>query len=1479
MARRRPTRGASRANLMPSSPFPYLCEALESRRLLTTLHGGDTFIFKDGQSLAQMIVQGSPLTTVEVIGTDGTGAVNEPGTIFSASFPLGNPVFGGVPNSNGPALWNLYISNSDIHTSITAYHIDPTTGAPLPFSGSAQGMPQTINTTACTPGSLTPPGNTGELGLGISDGTAIPVNEPLGSYPASLTTITPGVIVTAGNDLGTFEFCGAVAGQVQIHGSVDLFYAGWLVTGDVFGLCPFPTTTTVPHNFSVDGDLHQLIIKGDIGTDAETIATTPNYITGFDMQVGGRVGEIKTLGDLVGNVSVTGSSGASSLPGTVNEPETRLMADLPLAGENDPIQRNDTFATATFLGTTDNSGTVSVNGELDNVPPINDAADYYAVPLLAGQKVTVKLSPIQTQTAFNVEVFDPDGRMIASDINRVDPAAAAGQPFQFTTDRPGFYRFAVVAGATGTLPYNLTVWGVGNLGWGAMNVGGAAVENGNVPTSLGGEGAPAGTPGEGIVASWHLLNGDFGGIEAAGSVLGNGANSIMVDHGDLRGVVGSSIGSSTTANGTTTIGNGIEAYVPTGNVGLVESTSGGIVWNLTIAQAAVPGSAEAGIDNTVAAPMAVGGGYQLVSSAGNLAVGLIADKGLGVLRGQTMDSNPQSVIDVNADNTPNADGIIDLIDINGQLGDLGGGGPKIRTGPGGNVRYFHVATAAVNGDAVFGDAFFGTGGGQVTDYQPGEAVPFTDDSGSRVTLTPTGQIPNPTFNPALAAGPGNEQFNPGALSVFAYGIEGSGGSALVNITSTAGLTMTVNGNSPNQTAEIGEIDANGPGTAVVAGTTATTTTGGSANSTFPGPGQPGGPPVRTAGNPKTVTLPPPPVLSAAAGSLPLEVILNGNARLDVWNITGTGGQFTNIENDTTGEIANVNAATIGTLSSNGSIGLTQGHNGVAVQGATDFTGNTAPFWGQRNLIQSGSIVSISAPHLGNIRSSGSIGSVVGTIDAPVVAAQNINAANVGGGIGPIGSGQMIRAGLFAGNVMGPVTGTNADIRGAVVGTNGIIGVSLHNGSLINANIGDYNNFGSANLLGNNVVLTELPGIFSNPILDLGYVRVSGNGGIIGTEIGGNHLGPINVEGGFGILDSYVFTAGRGTFQSISTDNYGIRGTWISGGAAIGSITARGNGANVPVSDFSSRVRLSETGSTFDPSGTVHARFNDLDAYLGTSSSNPQILGVTDTGVVEDSTFEGSRTLSNVTAWSIRGTQGPNITTLGATVPGFSTFNIAEKIGTIHTTGPIAGMQVVTGRVQKFLPNGDVSGLDMEISGSIGRAVFNSSLNAGSMIFAKGANGHIGNIVIHGSMDGTIRAFTRIGSIVIDGSLTGLVKANTLGNLKLGGGMGDGSLEIDGNVGTIQTAGDLGAAGNTLTINGTLKALKVGGNLNANVTTGGNTGLVQVGGSVISNTTVTVNGVLNTLKVSHDIQVGAVVKAHLIKKRIIGGQLLGTLTTF
>src|SRR5947209_2719216 len=98
----------------------YLCEALEQRVLLTTLHGGDFIRWGVDQTYTGVLrVFGSPLDTVEVIGaqTDMAGATT---AIDLTTTPPPPPGGGGGTGQNQVAntVYALYISRSTLSTAI-----------------------------------------------------------------------------------------------------------------------------------------------------------------------------------------------------------------------------------------------------------------------------------------------------------------------------------------------------------------------------------------------------------------------------------------------------------------------------------------------------------------------------------------------------------------------------------------------------------------------------------------------------------------------------------------------------------------------------------------------------------------------------------------------------------------------------------------------------------------------------------------------------------------------------------------------------------------------------------------------------------------------------------------------------------------------------------------------------------------------------------------------------------------------------------------------------------------------------------------------------------------------------------------------------------------------------------------------------------------------------------------------------------------
>src|SRR5438105_4390792 len=183
----------------------------------------------------------------------------------------------------------------------------------------------------------------------------------------------------------------------------------------------------------------------------------------------------------------------------------------------------------------------------------------------------------------------------------------------------------------------------------------------------------------------------------------------------------------------------------------------------------------------------------------------------------------------------------------------------------------------------------------------------------------------------------------------------------MRVDSSGGVTVNASGDVSGQTVQIGVINALGLGQAVLQLTNAPSS--GSPQPTQPPPPTGSGstaistnvPPTfyqapDTAGVVgRTVPLPNPPILDPSSTS-PLDVILQGSARVDVFEVDG--GLFSNIVDQTPGDIVNVIAASVGNLTSNGMIGLGQGHTGADLNGFA-VVANTFPLLDRHNAITLG----------------------------------------------------------------------------------------------------------------------------------------------------------------------------------------------------------------------------------------------------------------------------------------------------------------------------------------------------------------------------------------------------------------------------------------------------------------------------------------------------------------------------------------------
>ncbi len=917
------------------------------------------------------------------------------------------------------------------------------------------------------------------------------------------------------------------------------------------------------------------------------------------------------------------------------------------------------------------------------------------------------------------------------------------------------------------------------------------------------------------------------------------------------------------------------------------------------------------------------GFYQTDASIGVIRAGSILNNLYGATLGNGTSAS-MTTFQVDADNSGN-DGIIDLIDVTGDLGQNAlTGGPRIETGLGGNVRFIHV------GGSVFQDPAFGLGGtinGPFGDggvqYLPGQVVSVTDDSGAHLTITPS-----PASNATLANG--TVVLNPaGQITLYSYGIYGGGGSAIVKLISTGSIAINSSGGNVNggQTAEIGDIIDTGLGAPLT-----TTTIGGT-----PALNANGTPLLNANGTPIInggVVLP---ANDATAVASSLNAItIAGNVLTDIFEVTATG-PVNSLTDTTGGDIVNSNLTDVGNIFVRGNIGSTHSTTGAALNQAA-VVSNAYPFQQQHVGIVAGNIVSISATgSIGNVIASGSIGTVtpdtggavakgalVG-ISGPIVSGGNIGTVNIGQGIaasGNLGFSTAVsygsgfsRAGVYANGAILNVLGHDADIRGEIIATGsstlisnttltnsggvGIQNISLSNGSLINAQVGVYSAIASAAYASGGRILpvTTSNGNITLPIQN---ISITGNGGIIGTTFEAADIGSITIAStGFGILNSGILTVLNGGVKTLSAGGYGIRGVAFDG-QTINNLTATGNGVPVAPSAYSLRVRGSESGSVDPYTGLTVTADTDLDLFLSTAGFGDKDYRQ---GVIGESTFSGT-SLGSVSAFSIVGIGAGN---LAVTKTG-DTFDFAQSIKSIKVLGNVLDIRIITGGIGTFTIGGDATGLDLEVAGTIGSMFIGGNFDNTSLILSKGASSVIQSLTVVGNFAGTLTSQGFVNTLILGssgkknsigvGNFTGTIQllggssaknlvfaAGFNGDFEIGGGVGNisflqgisstGSLVVHGSLGSLTIGGDrtknLGLAGR-VTVQGNLGSLLGGGAFTGSLVTTGNLSKVKYAGTLGGS--LTVDGSLGAYTLTGDVT-GAVIANGSIGPIKIAGNIVST----
>lgn len=1020
--------------------------------------------------------------------------------------------------------------------------------------------------------------------------------------------------------------------------------------------------------------------------------------------------------------------------------------------------------------------------------------------------------------------------------------------FQFTAQRPGIYKFAIanesdtnfngvtdeprgVISYPGSFhEYRLDITHVANIAFGGLVASNSiAFTDGSATT-----GKSATTP------SLDVMNGDMGAVI---STAGAGADTIIfndtavgpipftnpwrIRKGNLRAVIAPSIGiadNSAAGSGDPLLTLGF--VIPKGSVGLLRTTGTGDRQTLSVNNDMVDDRTTGNFDPA----NIVGVDYQVVDAAASFTGDLMAGRGIGTIRADVMSGHDVPCrIAVNADNR-NSDGFIDLIDVRTQMGRITSGGPQITTGDNGNVRYIVAPPGA-----VFRDRFFGGGQIQPTTFNAGQVVKLTDDSGTAFKLVPGPQLVNSS----------GAVLNATTLTVTTYPIRDKGGQVLINVLQTPAVILnpdgstTVGGNQSltvdsgpagkNGFVEVGTINVLSPGTTfdfdqfnrVV--TLAPTVSG---------------------TNPNVID---DVILKGKAVVDVWNITVN--------DPTGGGlAGITSINNQTVGgEIDNVQAAHIGSIDAD-TVGMPKSHTNALVEGV-DVRIDGLPFNQQRVLINAAgtggngggfigtinarrAVGNIHAASIGNVNANSDRSDVKGVFEGiagPIWAQQgggtdpkqgNIHAVNVGEGLASGGSGNNVfAAGLFADGILDQVSNSGqpigAGIHGPVIALRhttdstvtttdpntgaittqstpftGIGTIKLTNGSIIDGDIMCVLDYLDALETTKAVILAPQVGssTFGQPIALIQHIDLNGIGGILGSTLIADNMGPINIKGGFGMIASEIRAGGNATTSGITADGFGIRQNYIDTGAAMGHLVATGTGKRLSVTEYDPLARQSER-NVFDAfSGRLLDPYNDLHKFFGTSKSNPKRKGKTEAGVIADSTIIGGRSIDLVDAYRILGS--PDVVD---TITGQMAMRIAfgNQIGKINVRDVVDGLSVTGGGLSLLQTGNDVSGLNVTSSGRINKVLIGGNLKSNSTIRATGSDGRIDTLTTKRSLMGRVNASVKIGTVT-------------------SGDLGSHDLSSSNDIGTLIINGSI-LSGATVRARDTIQSLNVGKNIETDAT--------------------------------------------------------------
>ncbi len=1451
-------------------------------------------------------------------------------------------------------IYQMYIAQStaDTFITLTRYTLDNGVKVYTPTGGEPSYLFTDEDDSA-----IYTPGNAGGIAIGthdylVGDATSVTFDavtfiiDPSETAPAPYNSyggtwqngeIRPGIVLEEGNDIGMISVGGSVFGDVDIRGgSVGTFYCGFLGT----------------NQFVVNGDLQNLIVGTEAGGVNESDGVWQPALSEISYDYGlGEIADTSTaVLDVIGHMGSFYGVGDWGLPirvwGYDIDQDGDLVAD-PFPGvflldgsdsyENelrdvgyadvyremevkngnedsinfqfgsfDHIITNDTAATAQVLGST-SSGKVSVVGSCESFT--YDTIDYYAVGVMAGDDVTIRLYDTGGVLSFDtnipgipeseavnaagtVSVYAPDGELIAIS-GEINPLDGSYLPISFVADQAGLYNVVVSSG--GAIYYRLDIEGLTETSLGGGNVLANLRSNYYAATR-----DLAETDSRSIV---KVISGNIGAINVNGHAA---LPQIIAMDGDIKVVK---------VNGEEDQGLG---YASIG----VEISDTGLGVIGVESQISASGSiGEVRVAGMSTISVYAGDDIQSFYAAGDVAAGIYANDDIGSVYvggnfevgGATVDS----VIMANADGN-NDVGIIDSILVNGYSRaivstgrDTTGINGKTVSGAG-NVRFVYVGYRGILGEAA--DIYYGDMVEEAI-FDIGQTVEITDDSGARVLLSSgykgvpelveyedgTSEMVNLDGGFMTIRIMPVYSILPDELLELPFTQWPAAGNAIVDVTSTDGLRVTTRSGSSVELGRVaveGAVDdrvvfsGNAPISvyrlevqAPVTEDTATDNTG-------------------------TDT-----TIDNTSGTVGITNIINTSG----WYLDQNGDVFTGnrYQRRTTwvgGDMLSIVVGDVDILAADGDTGVDDGTTSpdytpgltldeqdalleleyavanIAIKGNLGYsegvtgqlivapqvyaasTQDVTPGGDMTNGLYSQASINkltVYGRMEGDVYIASSVNQILANADkstfenqfdgvsASIVVRGNLNYINVGDGLIDPGTGQWADAGIFVlGNINTVIaTGLDHDIAGAIISGGNINSVYILNG----ADLEGYNYVGDFNCPN---IATHA--FFSEFYIDHGYTGT-------GTDEGEYALGQLIVKGRDSEISGAYITVGNANRIIVTGGADGITHSYIGIGntfsymttdtGTINTISVCGYGIKNSFISLGYNVKSIAVARGGDIRDTVIAADWNVGAISADNIVNTNIIGVN----------SNTNTIKRIVARKMISNMTVSAGTIGAVKAGTdligSTIFAAGKLTTVRAGGNIYS--------------------DIVVKGPYG---FLGSVYAGGDIGGQGAgtiavDGHIGVIVARGDFDCDL--YLNEGSQYFAGSSYRGYELRAIS----AGGLMELSGEVYGDIGTIKSVGDFGVRGEEFNVNGSLRQLIVGGGrvesemlLDLNVV--GDLGIVRTTGDIEGDITVT--GDLGKVIVSRptketdanhgingDITVGGALKAVTIKNGDKNGSINAT----